>query len=463
MKYYAKLLQRIISFFIVLGFFTSISAEAKISGPKALQKSAKSSRIKQSSKIQKKGSALKASRSPRRAKIAIKKNPQALSVRNTGAKRTARTSPSKLRTLNKRSIKLVKKPSLIKAKIVKKSVSRVTANKKSTSLKRNVPATKATVHQGQSLAPKSAPKAAIHKNQSLTPNNQQKSYEKSLPILKKQTLGFLDAKLVKISHSILASDYSEGKFNTCDLGFSNQTRTKQYTVLNLPAAPVLHPYNPIDFDAMEEYFLPAYTLNVKLPKLNNSLLPEALQSVLLKELKAGNIKEVEAYVEVQDMPWRAGKNGEVPLLFRPLYWCFPNEPNEKKEAYNNSFAVRVGTFSKMPNSPKIIGQKDTKLVMQELSIHNGGPNTPIVSSGNSLPVNGIIKTQSHAFYSLTIHQNRAAVTKHIILNNTDESEFEKILAQSTTLQDLKGQFEKKRGAFSKPAFVDEFNDLWTVN
>jgi hypothetical protein len=281
-------------------------------------------------------------------------------------------------------------------------------------------------------------------------------------------------KQVKQRHSMVT--FNACNFAIADLGYTGQkARTDQYQVvhpmlgdmtLNLPTAPVFHPYDPNN--NTDVYTKPSYSLNVKAPKFYNWLAPTAVTT----HLKRFGILEsnVDFFIEVQDMPWDG-----VPLLLRPQYWLSPNEPTQRPEYYSKSFDVYTGVFHVMGGNNILLDSQTAGQLIREnrISVHNTArvvadnavlnadgsivvADRSLISSSNTLAVQNLNCDVSSVLYSLTIHQNRAAVVKHVMLNQRDHDVFQEILTASANMYDVRDGMVRAKARFSNPSLVDEF-------
>lgn len=245
------------------------------------------------------------------------------------------------------------------------------------------------------------------------------------------------------------NEYSQVKFEICDLGYQGLSRTSQYD-LNLPTAPVFHPYNPTDPNIEWGYTAPAFTLNLKFPCYLTHFAPAALH----KHLQGMNPADIDTFLIVQDMPWK-----NVLLLLRPQSWLNPHAPFSFVGSYWKQFTIQTGLFSRNPNGPRITNQqKDALFQTSGIVTHNSSPNNNlIVSSGNILDIENIDINATQVVFSLTKHDSKAALVKHILLNLKDQKTFEKILGTSSNLQQLQENLQIESKNFSIHDLPNQFN------
>lgn len=272
-------------------------------------------------------------------------------------------------------------------------------------------------------------------------------------------------------------------YDYCDIGYGQgRARTDQYQGLALPTAPVLHPYHPAQPLVAKGFEAPAFAMNIKLP----GLLPDFGPAVLHGHLAGMRPENIDTFIIFQDTPWyddvRQGPEDDAlradepelkgyahrPLQLKPQYWLEPNAPNTSPTLYNHTehtYIVRTGVFSKQYPNVQIRGQQSGGLFEErEISVHNAGPGTALISSGSVLSIDNLNLNRSQVLYSLTKHvdkvtgvERRAAVVKHVLLNQADQQGFETlvtgdnvILSPCYTLRDLKNRMvnmKKHHGQF----------------
>jgi chemotaxis protein histidine kinase CheA len=272
---------------------------------------------------------------------------------------------------------------------------------------------------------------------------------------------------------------SNAAYYSAHLGYHGRATTDQYGI-GLPAAPGIHPYHPIDDDPINGtqgiYTSPAFELNVRFPTYKPNYFPAALRASLVvgngqDEVRAENI---ESFFIIQSISsWRQG----TPFLLRPHYKLSSDEPFARPIGYNKNFHVHVGVFSDPAtnlHNPRIEGQpvnalgQPNGLFEENVSIHSGQA-LQLVSSGNTSRIiqDGTVDgnldiTQTHILSSLTkyrdpLGQLRAAVVKHILLNEQDENVFQQALQTTAqpaalaqnTLQQLRFELRGRRGALTR--------------
>jgi|GEM_PF-3693010 len=247
--------------------------------------------------------------------------------------------------------------------------------------------------------------------------------------------------------------YNPAPYLSVDLGCDFPARSDQYR-LNLPTAPILHPYNPMDASIENAYTAPAYTLNFKLPGYLSYFVPPDLH----EQVKNMDLRNIDIFISVQDAPWKG-----VPLLLRPQPWLDPHCPFISNVPYNKQFTVLTGLFSFTPDSPKIVGQPQGGLKEEGGIVTHNGYNqenvvtyAQVVSSGNTLPIENLDLNKTQAVFSLTIHQGRLAIVKHILLNQADQILFEGILNISNDYLDLEKKLQANKLLFSWDNLANEF-------
>jgi hypothetical protein len=251
-----------------------------------------------------------------------------------------------------------------------------------------------------------------------------------------------------------------------DLGYGGQrARSDQYQI-NMPTAPIIHPYH-LEGQGNERGFeQPAFTLNVKLPGYLLDLFPRAVHAYLNHNLAGMNLANVDVFLAVQDMPWLV-PNAGARLSLKPQSWLDPTAPLNSAAPYNKGFTVQTGLFG--GNLGQLIQGQPMNGLLREgrISTHNTVAqdgvtvtNRQIVSSNNVLHINNLDLNQTNVFYSLTknVATGRAAIVKHILLNPQDEQVFEDVLNDPATinLMQLHNNIHGN-GGFSRPSFGDEFD------
>ena len=159
------------------------------------------------------------------------------------------------------------------------------------------------------------------------------------------------------------------------------------------------------------------------------------------------------------MPWQG-----VSLLLRPQGWLSPNEPALRPAYYLKSFDTKVAVLPKRVGGPTLQHQPADNFLDARglLSIHNTRNRQSVVvdprliSSGNTLPLERMDLSRSEVLYSIVVHDQRAAVTKHILLNQNDEGQFEEVMQNARNINDVKTELTRRRTNLSQ-AFADEFN------
>jgi len=227
-------------------------------------------------------------------------------------------------------------------------------------------------------------------------------------------------------------------YPTCDIGHGvgEKARSDIYQALNVPTAPVFHPYHPTDGLGMaqNQFSEPAFTLNVKLPGYDPDLLQPAMRA-LVGDIEPGDI---EMGLNVQHIECF---NTPAPLQFKPQYGIEKDAPNASAAAYDHRFRVKVGLFPLGNSQARLQNQPVNGLIEENLAIHNALPNQVNVLSGDVLNVN-LDRARSHVVESYTewmdpqTGRKKAFICKHLLLNNQDQDQFEHILDNSQNLHQV---------------------------
>ena len=200
-------------------------------------------------------------------------------------------------------------------------------------------------------------------------------------------------------------------------------RTQQYEGV-FPQAPILHAYDP-GFGIRAGKWVLACSLNLKLP----STFFEALPAPVLAAIAGMGLdrSQVDILCVSQDLIW---DHPGPRILFRPQSWTDPDAP--LRGSYNTGRTVGVGLFEAPPG---IHIQGPGALLdhfNHGISVHPeaGLPliAPSIISSGDSMPFQGLDPAVSTSFTTLTRLGNRAAVTLHLLLNDGDEATLQGVLA-----------------------------------
>ncbi|MEB3702689.1 hypothetical protein Bealeia1_01807 [Candidatus Bealeia paramacronuclearis] len=252
-------------------------------------------------------------------------------------------------------------------------------------------------------------------------------------------------------------------YNYVDIGYAglpSKPRSALYD-LKLSNAPVIHPYNPNE--AMQNYRTPAFFLNVNFKQYYKDLVPANLH-VHLDKLNV----PVDMYLIVQDNNWVKST-----LLLRPQPWLDKEASYNARENYSKQFSVRTGIFSDTPNGPRLKNQPQEGLLQEGgISTHNSGHGTlsTVVSSSATLPIENLSDDKTQVFYSLTIEttngkDSRAAVVKHILLNDKDAETFDNLLGERK-VKNLQNLTEAMKTAnftennfYKKFIIVDQLSDV----
>ncbi len=220
------------------------------------------------------------------------------------------------------------------------------------------------------------------------------------------------------------------------LDFPGIARTAQYGI-NLPTAPVLHPYNPGDGPGLRpDHFVVKYTLSLRLPTAFYPALPRPVQEAL-----AGlglDRSQVDLLVASQDYAYTGalGAGGapdpDSSYLFRPHYWTDPEAP--ETGAYNTAHAMRGGFFETEPGLT-VDNHPAGELFDFNISVHPAA-GSAIVSSGPTEPVRGLDINRTTAFWSVAKTGDRAAATLHLLFADGDQAHLETLAETAPTLGDL---------------------------
>lgn len=214
-------------------------------------------------------------------------------------------------------------------------------------------------------------------------------------------------------------------------------RTAQYGI-DLPKAPVLHPYNAGHLEGMRpghEYG--RYTLSLKLDTAFYPALPQGI----LAALAARSIErsQVDILVASEDYTYTGAFNADGSLnqestyLFRPHYWTDPDAPQFGlyTAVHNEIYAGFFETEGNLTVSNHPAGE----IFQFRISVHPQNPSapSPVISSNPDEPVAGLNVNQTTAFWSLTILGTRAAATLHLMFADGDQAELEAQIPTMGTL------------------------------
>ncbi len=239
--------------------------------------------------------------------------------------------------------------------------------------------------------------------------------------------------------------FSLGKINVYRAGIEN---TKQYPEVSIPQMPVIHPYSILDEEsARKNLGLPVYLYAARLTPQELTILPNGNQVTQILEKRGIKPENIEVFLDVQDDPWQG-----INRLLRPQYWVWPDAPSKfTEDFYSKNSRIEAAIVSQ--SGHKLIDPKTKKLkqngefVAEDISIHNSPrpilnakeevvgfaktknaagkevhilEDDTIISSGNSLVVQGIQDNARNLFYSIVIGPSKkVAVTLHVVLSDAD--------------------------------------------
>lgn len=393
---------------------------------------------------------------PQKAKVAPKKA------------RASKVSKRKARTTSKTRVQKTHIISKTAAKRQTKQAPRVTpAPVKSVPVKTPAPVKPATPVKAPAPAVKTTPVKPATPAKPAPAPVQTPAPAKPAPVKPAQAAAARLAELLNRPFTVnkftrFTDAFLEEEYLAYDLGYQGgSARTQQYEELHLPAAPVFHPYRPTgemvgNVENQRGYLAPAFTLNVKSPRYSTDFGPPALHRNVTVQPE-----NVDTFLEFQDMPWIQGLRD---LLFRPQSWLDAKAQNSHPVAYSKTFKVDTGVYSNRPNGPRIRHAVEPKgrilnpeqpeggLVASVVTTHNTVVkkvvvDQQVISSPNSLPVRDLDLNRSHVLYSLTIHGNKAAIGRHVLLNPHDQQEFKRIQkTQPRHLTELKARMQAAKAA-----------------
>jgi len=243
------------------------------------------------------------------------------------------------------------------------------------------------------------------------------------------------------------------------LDFPAARRSQLYGHLGyaLPQAPVFLAVDPTDPTALRSgKTMPTCTLNLKLPGAFLDQLPYEIQRIIRdQELDPAS---VDIFIVSQDYAYTGLGTGAY--RFRPQPWTDPQAPDRSAAAdgaipYDTSSEVEVGLFQ----APVDFG--DGGLFARELIFFRGGDNGTLfganvhlgpddsdapgpytaLDGSVSLALNGIAPgtfdpQTSVGFWTLTLLNDRAAVTLHLFFNDVHQAELERLAVTADTLGEL---------------------------
>jgi hypothetical protein len=195
------------------------------------------------------------------------------------------------------------------------------------------------------------------------------------------------------------------------LDLPGPSRVQFYQGLQLPKAPVFHPYHPVE--NMRDGRVIRVTLNLKLPASFLPALPENIRSYLAAE----SIAAPDLFVVSQDLPWAAG----TVLCFRPGGWTDPDAP--LLPPYERLHNCRVRLFGAEPGI-HIVGRQEADGSVRG-QVHMHPQEGAIVASPDNFHLAGVDLQRSTSFWSvIRCEDGRAAVTLHLLLDDPDAERLE---------------------------------------
>jgi hypothetical protein len=162
------------------------------------------------------------------------------------------------------------------------------------------------------------------------------------------------------------------------------------------------------------------------------------------------------------------------LQLKPQSWLNPNAPYRDLAYRNEAFRISAGVFSREENGPRIIATHAKNNVLihpaqpengllenHSVSIHNTrdkhrvlvGP--ALISSSSTLPLGNVEDFNvSRIVYSLVKYGQRAAIARHVMLNQEDQREVVDALRRTNNLADLKRDLVERKNAGPRYATLD---------
>jgi hypothetical protein len=230
------------------------------------------------------------------------------------------------------------------------------------------------------------------------------------------------------------------------LDFPERRRTLQYRDMELPKAPVLHPYHA-DQGLDPGILFPAFTLNLQFPSTFYEALPQPVKArVAAWGIPPG---QVDIICVSEQNAWVPGTT----LLFRPHYWTDPDAPwfgnySTGRYVHGEIFLARAGIrFRRVAAAPGAVEIPAGPTFQDNISVHPAsiGPVAPlIVSSGDTQAMEGFPAGRSVSFWSLTqVNGGRAVATLHLLVNAADRAILDVIAHHATNLNQLVDQMNHR--------------------
>lgn len=205
-------------------------------------------------------------------------------------------------------------------------------------------------------------------------------------------------------------------------------RTGQYG-LWFPKAPFLHPYDPDanrrkDPATGDEMIAPRTTFSIRFPAAFRETLPAAI----LQKLGASGISldKVDIFCYSQNYFWDVTQ----PYELRPQSWTDPDAP--LVGTYSETTSVKAGLFE--AESGVVLDPADfseTIVSTHDLGATPGPGFTPftVVSSPDNLKLSGLAVANTTSFWSLVVAGQEAVATLHLLFNDADQANLEKVMDQ----------------------------------
>jgi hypothetical protein len=229
------------------------------------------------------------------------------------------------------------------------------------------------------------------------------------------------------------------------LDFPDRRRANPYG-LDLPQAPVFHPYYPslgqlpLGFDASRtDQPDPRFTLNFKLNQAFEEVLPAQMQAMIDERAP---FNEVQIMVVSQHNVWNSDQSrtdyysGRDDYEFKPQYWLYPDAPAQSEPGDTSTAMVRVALFGagapfRLDADPPALNGRLFNALSDPFTVALG-PNSlrqvvPFFPIGaDRLVLQNLDYRRTYAFWSLTL-TNRVVATLHIMTNDADQALLEGIV------------------------------------
>jgi len=232
------------------------------------------------------------------------------------------------------------------------------------------------------------------------------------------------------------------------LDFPSRNRIRQYLQFQWPRAPIFHAYHPYTPDQSPLGKLrpghdwPRAVIHLQLPAEFLAAVP----APLLEQLRTLGFppEQADLFCVSQDQPY------DAPLLFRPHYWLYPDTPAEGLATESRSTAL--GIWAAAPDL-HLVGHPPGAFLppsdATRTTVHPtaGGPlgnqvPSAIISSPNNLRMTGFDPHHTRVCWSLVYDGvrpgvlPRAAITRHLVLNDHDQLVVEEVARRVFTLREL---------------------------